>query len=142
MRLGVLPSNRSPALTKSQKREHVSLRTSLISALRLALLASRSTSSGTFDNADRAIRIDEDLVGDAANIRFADLVNAIHRPKQLTPIVISGLESSELHCQALIVGESTNQVRLGSCLDHLQLVVRDVFLLQSFNLLVNRIRHF
>ena len=72
------------ALSPSPARveEGFSLRTSLVGGARrlLALLGS-SSGTGVLDDADGAIGVVEDLVGDASNIGLSDLVNAVDGPE-------------------------------------------------------------
>src|SRR5580704_15011594 len=107
----------------------VSLRTSLIGAVRRRLVASTGSSASAcvLDHADGAVGVDEDLVGDAANVGLRHLIDAVHRAEQLAPIAVAGLIRGQLRGQAFIVGQAANEVGFGASLDHLQFVVGDVF---------------
>ena len=82
---------------------------------------------------DGAVGIDEDLVGDAADVGFRDLVDAVDRAEQFAPVAIASLVGGELRGQSFVVGEAANQIGLAAGLDHLQFVVADVFFFQTLN---------
>ena len=42
-----------------------------------------------FDYADGAVGVDEGLVGDAANVGFRDLVDAVDRAEQFAPVAVA-----------------------------------------------------
>jgi len=76
------------------------------------------------------------------NVGFADLVDAVDRAKQFTPVVVSSLINSQIVGQTLVAAQAADQVRLGPRLNHFQFLVADVFVFQLLNLDVNGIRHF
>jgi len=56
-------------------------------------------------------------------------------------VAIPRLISAKLRSQALILGQTTDQICLGASLDHLQLVVADVFFLQALDFRVDGITY-
>src|SRR5580698_3202233 len=110
-----------------------SLCTSLIGCVAWRLLSSGRGCACIFDNSYGAIGVDEDLVGDAANVGLGDLVDAIGGVEQFAPVAVARLVGSEFGGEAFVIGEAANQVGLGARLDHLQFVVGDVFFFQAID---------
>src|SRR5579863_1280533 len=114
-----------------------SLRTSAIAGIICRLIASVRTCRGVFDDANGAVGIDKHLIGDAPEVGFCDLVDAIHAGEQFAPVAVAGLVGRQLRGQALVVGEAPDQSCFGARFDHLQLVVGNIFLLQFVDLSVD-----
>ena len=62
---------------------------------------------------DRAIGVDENFVGDAADVGFGHLVDAVDRAEQFTPIAIARLIGGQLRGESFIVGQAANQIGFG-----------------------------
>ena len=121
--------------TRTSFKAVVFIRTSLIEGLVGGLVTSaggRAASAG-LDDADGAVGVGEDFVGDAADVGFGHLVDAIDGAEEFAPVTVAGFVGGELRGQALVVGEAANQVGLAAGLNHLQLVVGDVFFLQAID---------
>src|SRR6185312_14390215 len=75
-------------------------------------LSSRRLLAGQtgFHDADRAIFRSEDLVGDAADVRLAYLIDAIDGAEELAPVTVISLVGGELRGKTLIVSEPANQI--------------------------------
>src|ERR1700729_2779294 len=97
---------------------------------------------GCFDHADGPVRVVESLVGHASDVRLGYLVDAVHRMEELTPVAIARLVGCKLGSQSFIVSQAADKIGLGASLDHLQLVVADVFFLQPIDLRVNCVGYF
>ena len=59
-----------------------------------SLLAAWFCAGGRFDNAHGAVGVNEDLVGDAPDIRLGHFVDAVNRAEQLAPVAIARLVAS------------------------------------------------
>src|SRR5262249_31152628 len=92
-----------------------------------------------FTDAHCAITLHECFVGHPADVRLAYLVDALDIAEQLAPVTKARLKDRKLLRKACIIGESTDQVRLGARLNHPQFVVADVFFLHTVDLSVNGI---
>src|SRR5437868_372166 len=71
-----------------------------------------------FDDAHRAVRRNEYLIGHAPNISFANCVNSINRAEELAPVTIKCLVHREILCKSFIAVEAANQICFGSFLHH------------------------
>src|SRR5258707_9774400 len=88
-----------------------------------------------------AVAFQESLPGNATDIGFGDLIDFVHAAEQLTPIAEAELVDGKLRSQSLVIRQSTNQVRLGASLHHLQFLVADILVLQTIDLLVDGLAH-
>ena len=108
----------------------------------LALVGSFRSRRGPaygIDDPDGAVVVLEDLVGHAPNVRLGDLVDLVEIAEEFAPVAVARLIDGELLRQALVLGEAADQVGLGACLEHLQLVVGHILRLQLVDLLVDRL---
>src|ERR1035441_9914393 len=86
------------------------------------------------NDADRAVRLRENLVRNPPDVGLGDLIHAVEIAEQLSPIAVARLIGCKLLRQPLVTGEPTNQVGLGTRLKHLQLVVDNILRLQLVDL--------
>src|SRR5215467_9587975 len=77
----------------------------------------------SFHDGDRAVLLNERLVGDAPDISFADFVNLFNLVEQLAPVAIERLVLTQLEGQALVIAQAADEIGLGARLDGLQLFV-------------------
>ncbi len=80
-----------------------------------------------FDAGAGAVAVDEDLVGDAADVGFGDGVDLLELAEELAPVAEAGLVLGELVGEAFVVGEAAEQVGAGAGLEALEFGVGDVF---------------
>src|SRR5689334_18061530 len=90
-----------------------------------------------FHDGDRAVLLNEGLVGNAPDVSFADFVNLFNLVEDLSPVAIERLVFAQLQGQALIIAQAADEIGLGARLDGFQLFVGYVLGLQLFNLLMN-----
>ncbi len=64
-----------------------------------------------------AVALDEDLVGDAADVGLGDLVDLVELAEELAPVAVAGLVLGELVGEAFVVGEAAEQVGAGAGLE-------------------------
>ncbi len=88
-----------------------------------------------------SVAVDEDLVGNAANVGFVHCVDLVQFAEKLTPVAEAGLVLGELVGQAVVVGQAAEQVGAGASLEAFQLFVRDVFGLEAIELFVDGVAH-
>src|SRR6266702_1998175 len=89
------------------------------------------------------VRLDSTKVALATlRISASYLPDVIHMAEELPPVSVERLGAPQLERQALVVAQSSDQVRLGPRLDHLKLIIRDVFLFHTFDLRVNSVAGF
>ena len=84
-----------------------------------------------------AVAVDEDLVGDAADVGFGDGVDLVELAEELAPVAVAGLVFGELVGEAFVVAEAAEQVGAGAGFEALELVVGDVFALEAVDLFVD-----
>ena len=89
------------------------------------------------DSCAGAVAVDEDLVGDAADVRFVDGVDLVQLAEELSPVAVAGLVFGQLMGEAFVVGEAAQQVGAGAGLEACELFVGDVFGLQAVELFVD-----
>src|SRR5260370_16567991 len=77
------------------------------------------------------------LVGDPSYIGLGHGVHFLELVEELAPVAIAGLVLGELVCEALVIGESAQQVGLGSGLVAGHLLVGDWFVLHTVHLLLH-----
>ena len=64
-----------------------------------------------------AVAVNEDLVGDAADIGLGDRVDLVEIAEELAPVAKASLVLGELMGEAVVVGEAAQQVGAGAGLE-------------------------
>ncbi len=73
-----------------------------------------------FDAGAGAVAVDEDLVGDAADVGFFDGVDLLQLVEELAPVAEAGLILGELVGEAFVVAEAAEEVGAGSGFEALE----------------------
>ncbi len=94
-----------------------------------------------FDSCAGAVAVDEDLVGDAADIRLGHGVDLVELAEELAPVAEAGLVLCELVGQAVVVCGAAEKVGLGAGLEAGELLIGDVLVLEAVQLLVDGFAH-
>src|SRR5207245_11056677 len=97
---------------------------------------------GGFYHALRPVGLHEGGVRHPSYVRLTYFCDVINVAKELPPVSVERLGAPQLERQALVVPQFSDQVRLGARLDHLELLIRDVFLSHTFDLRVNSVASF
>src|SRR5215831_9372180 len=73
-----------------------------------------------FHDGDRAVLLNERLVGNAPDISFADFFNFLNLVEQLAPVTIESLILTQLEGQALVIAQAADEIGLGARLNGFQ----------------------
>src|SRR5579863_2484010 len=134
--------SRKPRLPGERSKGSVSLATPLLSRIARRRRTPRRATTSRFDDADGPVGVHKNFIGDAANIRLGDLIDAIDRAEEFTPVSVASLVSRQLSREAFVVGQTADQIGLATRFDHLQLFVADVFFFQTVDFGMNGFGHF
>jgi len=95
---------------------------------------------GKLDDPYRPVIRHKCLIRHSSNVGRGYFIDAVDRAKQFAPVVIACLIQAERERQSLIRSQRPDQIGFGARLDHFQFLIRDVFLLEPFNLRMDRSR--
>ena len=90
-----------------------------------------------FDACAGAVAVDEDFVGDAADVGFVDGVDLVELLEEFAPVAEAGLILGELVGEAFVVGEAAEEVGAGAGFEALEFRVGDVFGLEAIEFFVD-----